>query len=473
MSDARTAGPDAARARPESGSAATPPAGSPTPPFLWAATLLALVGGFGLGGSLFLHQTAWRFPAAQAHGHLQLFGWAGLLVLGVGLHFLPRLRGTRLVAPELARGVLALYAGGLVVRLVAQPLAAFVPAVWPLLPLSGALEIGGAALAVGMLVATGRRGRPLRAATGLLPVLPYLVLAFTSLLVALALNLGGLVALGAPPGGAPWLPLVPAPWDPLLVHLGLMGFLVPISLAMSVRTFPLYLRVQVPNTAALRATFAVLLVGLALRLAALVGGPAAVDALGRVLEGAALLAAAWVIDVPLLRTRAAVLAAAEARAIQHRGAPRPLPPPSSDLRAADGLLRSAYGWLVVAAILLVAGAWLGLAGAPAPPLDAERHALGAGFITLLIFGMGARLLPGFLGREHLDHPRLVWATFWLGNAAALLRVGPLLVPWLLALAGSAGAPPATALLALSGLLDMLAVACFGWNLWRTFHRIGR
>src|SRR5581483_4975700 len=102
VSDARTAGPDAARARPESGSAATPPAGSPTPPFLWAATLLALVGGFGLGGSLFLHQTAWRFPAAQAHGHLQLFGWAGLLVLGVGLHFLPRLRGTRLVAPELA-----------------------------------------------------------------------------------------------------------------------------------------------------------------------------------------------------------------------------------------------------------------------------------------------------------------------------------------------------------------------------------
>jgi hypothetical protein len=48
-------------------------------------------------------------------------------------------------------------------------------------------------------------------------------------------------------------------------------------------------------------------------------------------------------------------------------------------------------------------------------------------------------------------------------------VGPLLVLWLLALAGSAALPPLTGLLALSGLLDTIAVACFAWNLWRTFH----
>ncbi|HLH26565.1 MAG TPA: hypothetical protein VK066_28930 [Chloroflexota bacterium] len=453
--------------------APAPRVDSPLPPFLWTAVVLALVGGFALGGSLFLHQTAWRFPASQAHGHVQVFGWAGLLVLGVGLHFLPRLRGARLVAPGLVPWVLGLYASGLVVRLVAQPLAAFLPAVWPLLPLSGALEIAGAALAVGMLVATGRRGRPLRDATGLLPVLPYLVLAFTSLLVALVLNLAGLLVVGAPAPGALWQPLVPAPWDPLLVHLGLIGFLVPISLAMSVRTFPLYLRVKVPSTPALRATFAALLAGLVLRLAALAGGPLVLDALGRLLEGAALVAAAAVIDVPLLRTRAAVLAAAQARAIQHGGAPRPVLPPASDWRAADGLLRSAYAWLVAAAALLLVGAALSLAGAPAPPLDAERHALGAGFITLLIFGMGARLLPGFQGREHLVSARLVWATFWLGNAAALLRVGPLLWPWLLVLGGAPPTPPPAPVLALSGLLDAIAVAAFGWNLWQSYHTARR
>jgi uncharacterized protein involved in response to NO len=460
--DART---DASAPRASAG----PSAGSPSPPFLWAATLLALLGGFGLGGALVLHQTAWRFPAAQAHGHVQVFGWAGLLVLGVSLHFLPRLRGARLAAPGLARAVLALYVGGLTLRLAAQPLAAFVPAVWPLLPLSGALEIAGAALAVGMLVATGRRGRPLRDATALLPVLPYLVLAFTSFVVALALNLVALLASGPPPRDAPWLPLLPAPWHPLLVHLGLVGFLVPISLAMSVRTFPLYLRVQVPNTRALRVTLAVLIAGLGLRLAAIGSGLAEADLVGRLLEGLALLAAAGVLDVPFGRSRAGVLATAQARAAQYGVAPRPLPSRASDLHAADALLRSAYVWLVVAAALLVVGALLGLAGAPPPPLDAERHTLGAGFVTLLIFGMGARLLPGFLGREHLAHPRLVWATFWLGNVAALLRVGPLLVPWLVALAGGLPAPPAPSLIALSGLLDMVAVACFGWNLWRTWR----
>src|ERR671933_2296764 len=111
---------------------------SVTPPFVWAATALAVVAGFGLGGALFAallgpRPGLWWPAAAQAHGHVQLFGWAGLMVLGVGLHFLPRLRGAALAAPWLTRWVLALVAGGLVVRLVAQPLATARLALLPLL----------------------------------------------------------------------------------------------------------------------------------------------------------------------------------------------------------------------------------------------------------------------------------------------------------------------------------------------------
>ena len=82
--------------------------------------------------------------------------------------------------------------------------------------------------------------------------------------------------------------------------------------------------------------------------------------------------------------------------------------------------------------------------------------------------MGARLLPGFVGRQQTASARLVWATLWLGNAAALLRVVPLLAPWLLG-ASAVPAPAVPTLLALSGVLDVAAVACFGWNLWRTLH----
>lgn len=59
--------------------------------------------------------------------------------------------------------------------------------------------------------------------------------------------------------------------------------------------------------------------------------------------------------------------------------------------------------------------------------DVEFHALGVGFITVLILGVGARLLPGF-ARRPLRNPALVWLTLALGNGTALLRVGPLLAP---------------------------------------------
>src|SRR5581483_3061683 len=263
----------------------------------------------------------WWPAAAQAHGHVQLFGWAGLMVVGVGLHFLPRLRGAALAAPGLAPWVLALFGGGVALRLVAQPLAAARPALTWLLVLAALLELAGAALAAGMLVATSRRAMPLRERAGVIPVLPFVVLAFSSLLLALLVNLvGWVVAVGS------GLPLLSAPWEPLIVQLGLVGFLVSVSLAVAVRTFPLYLRVRVPSTRALWGILAVLAAGLLLRVVTILGAPLEADAVGRLLQGAALLVAPWVVDVPLLRTRAAMLARTEARARELGTAPRPLPP---------------------------------------------------------------------------------------------------------------------------------------------------
>ena len=60
----------------------------------------------------------------QAHGHAQLFGWAGLFVIGVGLFFLPRLRGTTLARIELAAWSLACLVVGISLRALCQPLIA-------------------------------------------------------------------------------------------------------------------------------------------------------------------------------------------------------------------------------------------------------------------------------------------------------------------------------------------------------------
>jgi uncharacterized protein involved in response to NO len=90
-------------------------------------------------------------------------------------------------------------------------------------------------------------------------------------------------------------------------------------------------------------------------------------------------------------------------------------------------------------------------------MEVDRHLLGAGFVTLLILGEGAKLLPGFAAQP-LRSEQLVWLTLLLGNTAAVLRVGPLLLPGLL------GGPPAELALALSGLAGVLSIAIFALNL---------
>ena len=97
-------------------------------PLLEAALLLGVGGGFILATILTLTYALavplgpWWTALAQAHGHLQLYGWAGLFVLGVAFHFLPRLRGTPLAAPWLVPWILGLQIAGLLLRALGQPL---------------------------------------------------------------------------------------------------------------------------------------------------------------------------------------------------------------------------------------------------------------------------------------------------------------------------------------------------------------
>src|SRR5579872_7442195 len=97
-------------------------------PILKAALLMGVGGGFLLATVLTLSLAfsvplgAWWEAMAQAHGHLQLYGWAGLFVLGVSLHFLPRLRGTPLVGARLVPWLLGMIILSLILRGVGQPL---------------------------------------------------------------------------------------------------------------------------------------------------------------------------------------------------------------------------------------------------------------------------------------------------------------------------------------------------------------
>jgi hypothetical protein len=74
------------------------------------------------------------------------------------------------------------------------------------------------------------------------------------------------------------------------------------------------------------------------------------------------------------------------------------------------------------------------------------------------------MIPGFSGGR-IATTRLVYATFWLGNAAALLRVGSLLAAPALATLGAPGATLETVAFGLSGPLGMALAICLAVNLW--------
>jgi uncharacterized protein involved in response to NO len=88
-----------------------------------------------------------------------------------------------------------------------------------------------------------------------------------------------------------------------------------------------------------------------------------------------------------------------------------------------------------------------------------RHALALGFITQMIFGVGARALPVFAGRR-LYSRGLLDGTFVLINVAAATRVGP-------AILEMGSVMSRFDHIAASGGLGLLAVALFGYNVLRT------
>ncbi len=473
-------------------------------PYVLAAIIVALTAGFGYGAILLgaiafkIPIGAWWIALAQAHGHAQLFGWAGLFVLGVGLFFLPRLRGTTLARPELAPYALMCLSISIALRVLAQPLGAstdtsipqgaFVAALGRSgIALSGIIELGGVALIITMLVSAVRRARPLGAEAPIVPVRPYLATAFISLVLASFINaiLSIYTALSDNF-------IFSATWDDALVHLMIFGFIVPIAMSLSVRNLPLFMRLAMPPRRELLPLWIAYVTGLVLRLA---GGIAhlfvndhtvelQLGAVGAILEGGAILAFVWMLDVLVRRKTPWIASRATYRTLSpnHVNSPTLDPKSGEIVRPSDYietrkptrknypdygefgrfelLVISAFVWLVFAAcIAVINGVTALFNGSPFFNPDIERHAITVGFITLLIFGMAVRMLPGF-SKSRVASTRLVMTTFWLGNLAAILRVVPLFAPQV---------PGASIALGISGVIGWLAVACLGVNVWRTFH----
>lgn len=454
--------------------------------YIWAALGAAIFVGFAIGSYLaFLIGYGIPLGAGyasfiQAHGHVQLVGWAGLFIMGTSLHFIPRLASVPLAHPGQIGPILWLMAAGLLLRAIGQPVLSFLagrPASVPLRWLvagSGALEGAGILLYVSLListlrgsgdVSTQRAFRAVRPFFGMM-VAGWLLYACLNLLLLLDMALRGRV-------------VVHQAWNELAIE-GFIGMvLLPVALAHSVRLFPLYLALAAPHWPVRGTAYAYLLaeglqlVPSALALLGLGLGPGTsrlLSGLGTVLRGGVILWFVWELDL-LTRRRPVGRPARFLQPGPDRPPTRPGLPDYGEFGRFEWLIYSAYTWLVLAAGIEMLNSAAALAGHPLPfGTDPVRHMYLLGFITLLIFGVSVRMLPGFLKKKGVASPSLVEATFWLGSTAALCRVLPLVLPSALFEAIPLSSMLAQTAFAFSGILGLGAVACLATNLWQTAKR---
>ncbi len=380
----------------------------------------------------------WR-ALAQVHGQVMAVGWAGLFVIGMAARLLPRFSGSRLRFPALLSLAAACIAAGLILRALVQPFAALPGARGLLLASGAALALGTGCFAVSSIATLARPLRERR------PFAACCAAGSCWLLVAGALTLWALVR--ADRDGAF---TVAGADDTPLILVELFGFLLCFVLGVSLRTIPTLFAWKPPAWLAWLA-FAALQLGVLFA-----GGAALAEAGG---------GGAW----PLGAAGRLLLAIAQLAAVACMGVWRPAARLRENARPIALLLRCAYGWLAITALLLAYGAGRGLqlhAEAPAAIDDAARHVFALGVVSTLIVGM-AYLVGHMFAVERAEGAplaRRVQIYAWLLGGAALLRASGALLEERGVLAARYWPMAAAALLALA------ALSLFTWRLvWGMRH----
>ena len=356
----------------------------------------------------------------QAHGHAQIFGWIGSFILGIGFYSIPTVRRT--LAMRAGWACYGMWTSGVLLRWLTNVY------LWHwrvLLPVSAILEL--AAFLVFFRAVSQHEARD-SGKTKLEPWVWVVIVATIGFLAALVMNAG--LAIDLARRGAS--PAIPPSADARFLVLCTWGFLVPFVWGFSNKWLPIFLGLKPTNSRLLFCAVGLNVLGV---IAALAGQFYLATLL-------ALHAAAFAIVALRLFERPAALA-------KTKGVHRSFPV----------FVRSAYAWLLVAAVLAI---WASRVENASGIWGASRHALTVGFLGVMVFSVGQRILPAFSGMKLLFSTKLMFlalATLTLGCA---MRVGSEV------LAYQDYATWAWKVLPISALLELTAVTLFAANLVVTF-----
>jgi hypothetical protein len=364
--------------------------------------------------------------------------------MGFAYQAFPRFKHTTLAYPNLAFLSFGLMLAGVVGRSLLEPLAGAMAWAGPAAIAASILEVIAIALFIGILAATWcAAGKPLA-------FYDYYILSSLAWFFMQAIYETVYLAATLEASGREELIGLVATWQGALRDVQIHGFALLMILGVSQRIFHHFYGLPAPNRR--------------LSLAALVclNGAILAEVLGLILHsgGGFIWIVVWYASVLVLAGTVAVLvwnwhifgAADE---------------PDRTLK----FLRAAYIWLLVSLALLVLLPvhqrvlipWLA-SGSEAAQLHfshayfgAIRHAITVGFISLMIVGVAARVVPTLNGVDPRKLSKL-WVPFVLLNAGCALRViGQTLTDFI---------PAAFPVTGISGVLEVLGLTWWGIHLWR-------
>ena len=409
---------------------------------VWGAILLLRIGFKGSFTALSLHEI-------NAHAHAQIFGWVGLFVMGFAYQALPRIKHTNLWRPDLANVTFYLMIFGVFARVLGEPLFHLPMFRW-LAVAANLAEIAAIGLFITIILTTLlSSGKRLERHDG------FILASIVFFLLQAVYDLFLLYGTTAPGITAERLIYLVSMYQAPLRDLQIHGFALLMILGVGLRMFPALFGFQSPRPVVVRA-------GLVLLVVAVLGEATMFILMrrygGRMATGG-LFASMFLVAIASigLTLRWGILA-------------RP-----TETDRSIKFVRAAVTWLHVSMLMLVFSPVYMYVVLPSVELlsksgyqaveigfshaygGAVRHAITVGFISVMILGMAAKIVPTLNGVD-IRQLRSLWMPFLLVNTGCFIRVffqiGTDFADWAYPVAG------------VSGLLEVTGIAIWGAHLWR-------
>ncbi len=422
--------------------------------FFKAGIVVILTAG-AVWGAYLLLQIAFRssFTAVSihdvnAHGHAQIFGWMGLFVMGFAYQAFPRMKHTSLWRPDLANFAFYLLVFGVFLRAITEPLHA-APLMRELAVTASVAELAAIGLCLTIVGNTLRRGgKPLETHD-------YYIAAALGFFALQGLGDAALTYATISAGSREALLAIVGTYQAALRNVQIHGFGLLIILGVGLRMFPVLFGMHRPSARSQR-------IALPLLVVAVLGESLSVMLMQLTANRA------WA--APLFASTIVLAATSVALTFRWGVLARP-----TEQDRSSKFVRAAVCWLQTSMVLLVlaplhmlvvlpGAAMLSESGRHAAEIGfshayygAARHAITVGFISMMILGMAAKVVPTLNGVD-IRRLRGLWLPFFLVNAGCALRVALQI--------GTDFTAFAFPVVGFSGVLEVSGIAFWGVHLWR-------